>query len=642
MIFLIGQDKKMEKFRRAMHFDFHTMPNIEGLFRNFDAVAFAKKLKENHVEYINFTARCNIGFSYYDTKVGKKYPGLQRDMLKEVLDACHVQGIGVTAYLNAGLNHEGMADNPSWCRMDKNGVIYKQDKTDNFFRFCCYNSGYGEHLIEEIKEIASYDIDGIFCDCMKDAPCYCSKCVEKMKREGVDINDSAKVLDFQYQTKMAMVEKIKETALKVAGRELKFFFNSAPWREHLHTHAEVDCLTKSPTWGYDYFYATAPYARTRFEDLVYMSGRFQICWGDFGGIKPLPSMQNDLYDAMMNGYGISFGDHLHPVDGLEDEVIARIGKVFAEKMLYEPFDKDAKVICDTAVLAELDSFRADPYLQGICKMLCELKIPYDICNEYADLSRIKLLVLPKAIELSENLKAKLIRFQKDGGKIVFLGSAVDTGKALGLLDYVEIVGEDNGDNAYFTYGDNGMRWATYYPSRLIVNKHGKEISRYVDKVFNMEYDGRHCYFYRPQGEVTKYSTAVIGDNRTACVCFDLSMAYRHSFLAEQKYLFNDIVNELHLNRLIKVENAPCYATVSVTENALNRIVHVKATYPEIKMGRGIIEEHTYMQSATVSVDGEYKVFLLPSMQEVESVVENGRTFFQTGDFLGYRAFALKK
>ena len=631
----------MEKFRRAMHFDFHTMPNIEGLFRNFDAVAFAKKLKENHVEYINFTARCNIGFSYYDTKVGKKYPGLKRDMLKEVLTACHAQGIGVTAYLNAGLNHEGMAEHPSWCRMDKNGVIYKQDKTDNFFRMCCYNSGYGERLIEEIKEIAAYDVDGIFCDCMKDAECYCSKCIEKMQSEGVDITDSAQVLDFQYRTKMSVVEKIKETALKVAGREIKFFFNSAPWREHLHTHAEVECLTNSPTWGYDYFYAAGPYARTRFDDLVYMSGRFQICWGDFGGIKPLVSMQNDLYEAMMNGYGISFGDHLHPVDGLEDEVIERVGKVFAEKMLYEPFDKDAKAVCDTAVLAEKDAFRADPYLQGICKMLCELKMPYNIYNEFGAFEECKLLIVPKAIEISENLKDKLLRFHKNGGKIIFLGSAVDVGESLGLLNYLEGIEKDESDNAYFTYGNNGMRWAAYCPSRLLKNKCGKEISRYVSKVFDMTFDGRHCYFYRPQGNVSTYSAAVIGNN-TACVAFDLSMAYRQSFLVEQKLLFKEIVDTLHPERLIVTEGMPSYATVAVTENELNRIVHVKATYPEMKMGRGIVEDHTYMPSATVSVEGEYDVFVLPTMERINGVKSNGRTSFETGEILGYKAFALKK
>lgn len=631
----------MEKFRRAMHFDFHTMPHIDGLFKNFNAVRFAEKLKENHVEYINFTARCNIGFSYYDTKIGVKYEGLKRDILKEVLDACHKNGIGVTAYINAGLNHEAMARHADWCRMDKNGVIYKQDKKDNFFRFCCYNSGYGDYLIEEIKEIAAYDVDGIFCDCMKDAECYCSACVEKMKNAGVDITDRNQVLAFQHRTKMDMVGRIKKAAQEVNGKNIKFFFNSAPWREEYDTHAEIECLTNSPTWGYDYFYATAPYARTRFDDLVYMSGRFQNCWGDFGGVKPVESMQNDLYDAMMNGFGISFGDHLHPVDGLENEVIERIGKVFAEKMLYEPFDKDAKAICDTAVIAEKDSFQANPYLQGVCRMLCELKVPYDIYDEFGDFSKMKLLIIPKAVDLSENLKNKLCAFHQNGGKIIFSGSAIDLGKTLGLLDYVDIVGEDKNDNAYFTFGNNGMRWAVYVPSRIIRNVSGKELSKYVSGMFNFEFDGRHSYFYRPQGEITEYSAAVFGNNGTACVCFDLSSAYRQGFLREQKLLLEQIIRELNPDPLILTRNMPSSARVSVTENSLNRIVHVKSTFPETKMTRGIIEDHVYMKSAEISVKGVYKVFLLPQMQEIAYKIVNGRTVFETGDFFGYRAFALK-
>ena len=71
MLKTIGQ-----KFRRALHFDFHTAPGIPNLFADFDAERFADQLVDAHVEYINFTARCNMGFSYYNTKVGKKYAGL--------------------------------------------------------------------------------------------------------------------------------------------------------------------------------------------------------------------------------------------------------------------------------------------------------------------------------------------------------------------------------------------------------------------------------------------------------------------------------------------------------------------------------------------------------------------------------------
>ena len=49
-----------------------------------------------------------------------------------------------------------------------------------------------------------------------------------------------------------------------------------------------------------------------------------------------------------------------------------------------------------------------------------------------------------------------------------------------------------------------------------------------------------------------------------------------------------------------------------------------------------------MKSAKVSLKGEYKVRILPTLQEVQSVVKDGVTTFETGDFEGYRAFSLIK
>ena len=75
------------KFRRALHFDFHTSPGIENILQNFDAEHFAEQMANAHIEYVNVAARCNMGYSYYNTQVGKKYPGLgDRDMLDELED----------------------------------------------------------------------------------------------------------------------------------------------------------------------------------------------------------------------------------------------------------------------------------------------------------------------------------------------------------------------------------------------------------------------------------------------------------------------------------------------------------------------------------------------------------------------------
>ena len=180
----------------------------------------------------------------------------------------------------------------------------------------------------------------------------------------------------------------------------------------------------------------------------------------------------------------------------------------------------------------------------------------------------------------------------------------------------------------------------YNPSRIIKNKSGNEIANYVDKHFNFKWDGRQAYFYRPQGKPTEYSAAVVGAS-AACVCFDIFKAYAENFLTEHKLLFKALIDELLPNRLVLADKLPQTTTVAMTRNEEHTVFHVKTTYPEIRMGRGIIEEHNYVKSTEVSLLGEHKIYALPDMTEINTTVNNGRTVFETGDILGYKAFLLK-
>lgn len=68
----------------------------------------------------------------------------------------------------------------------------------------------------------------------------------------------------------------------------------------------------------------------------------------------------------------------------------------------------------------------------------------------------------------------------------------------------------------------------------------------------------------------------------------------------------------------------------------------KAVHPEIRNGRGIIEDFDEIKGGEISVRGEYNVFALPGEISVNSIKEDGRTLFNTGKVYGYKAFLLKK
>ena len=92
--------------KRAIHFDFHTMPGCNDVGTEFNGREFAATLHKAKVEYINIFAKCNLGFCYYPTRIGTVYPGLKFDLMGEIIHACKKAGIRVAVYFNAGLSHE--------------------------------------------------------------------------------------------------------------------------------------------------------------------------------------------------------------------------------------------------------------------------------------------------------------------------------------------------------------------------------------------------------------------------------------------------------------------------------------------------------------------------------------------------------
>ena len=218
----------MKPMKRCVHFDFHTMPGVCDILANYDAEDFAETLYRANIDYVNIFARCNIGFSYYPTKVGTPYPGMKGDMVGDTVRALHKRGMGVTLYTNGGLNHQLLAENPGLSKIARDGSIWEGDEesriTNNFFRSPCYLGEYRSHLLREIKEMLSYDPDGIFIDCLRATPCFCPICLDRMNKEGIDVGSDSEVYAFAVKVVMELMKEIRD--IVPAGKRL--YLNSFP------------------------------------------------------------------------------------------------------------------------------------------------------------------------------------------------------------------------------------------------------------------------------------------------------------------------------------------------------------------------------------------------------------------------------
>ncbi len=634
------------QLKRAIHLDFHTMPGIYNFNEKWDAAAFAERLQKSHVKYINAFAECNLGFAYFDTKIGVKYPGMKGDMFGDLLRECHKRDIGVTAYFNLGIDHEACRRHRDWMKVNRDGNVIWGDKTGNGFRLPCYETGYGDYqysMIEELLELHP-EVDGIFLDCINFVPCYGNECLEAIKAEGGDPTNDADVARHTHNSVMNFCRRVR----KLIGNR-NMICNSQPYwmMREFNSHVEVECLPGAGGWNYDYFTINAAYGRQIKEKVLYMSGRFQSSWGDFGGLKTYDSLEHDMFDAMMNGVECSVGDHMHPAENLDDKTYDNIGKIYGKIMQYEPWTDPAKYKAEVGILCHIDSgfFFGGAY-HGIARMLGELKCTFDVVNETMDMSKYRLLLIPDGLRLSPALVEK-VKAHVAAGKPVLgigLGGVKEGVDEFALPEWnMTFDGVDTSSQAYYKYDDEDFRYAAYTPGiKMYAGAGTKVIAEYHKAYFNKVWDGFHGNYYLPPEKATGHAMAAVSGN-IAQIAFNVFGAYnRYAYIAH-KHLVKKCLDEIGFKPTCTTD-LPSTSRVTMTESDENLLVHVKITYAESR-GQGLtIEEHVkYPAGAKLHVDGEFDgAIVLPTGEKADFELDETGITLTLPELCGFISFALKK
>jgi len=649
----------MRKIKRAVHLDFHTQLEIPDFGQHFDARQFAETLKAAHVDFVTVFAKCNNGFAYYTTDIGIRHPHMQFDMLGEMVAECHKQGIGVAAYFNVGLDHEMARKHREWCLVGADGHIMEGDRTGNFFRLMCLNSGYREYLLSMIKEVCDrYPVDGIFLDCIMVTPCHGNECNEGMLKLGMNPLNSKDAAQFTKQHAIQLFEEIKE----VIGEDKLFFPNGLGHlnAQHMSTHIEVECLPGA--WSYDYFAAQAAFSRQFGKHTVYMTGRFHASWGDFGGLKSKASLEYDCWDAISNGMAVSVGDHMHPRDGLDQDVYEMIGAVYGDIERYEPWSDDTSVVTDIAIIMPPGSdmgannvtfLQGQAILSAAARMLGELKCTYDIRDENADLSGYKVIILPDFIVVSPSLQQKLTAHLASGGGIISSGhSGLNEARTAFAMDdwNMDYEGADPWNISYFKMHETTERlndrrlYAIYNHGIKMKGREGsQDIAAYYQPYFNKEWDGFHSKFYTPPDKDAGWP-AVLRSQRIFQISFLLFTGYSDYAMPEHKYLLQHCLQQLLPEPAIRYEQLPSTSRVMLTSKDQMEIVHIKVTYPELRGKYNVIEEHAEVSGGIIYVRGEgvRQVYRAPDRQALAYSEENGYVRIELPKIHGYMMIVIER
>lgn len=443
---------------RQIHLDFHNSEAMSSIGHAFDPSSYVQRLQAAHVDSVVTFAKCHHGWSYYDTRVGARHPGLSFDLLQRQFEACKAASIQVPIYVSVGWDERAARRHPEWRQIQPDGTFRTLGALGKNLQatwsYMCLNTPYLDELCAQIEELALRfpSADGFWFDITSQAECCCAVCRSDMDAQGLDWTSGADRKRFRSRVETTYLQRAVAAARKV-NPQMPVFHNMGHVRRgdrsflsHF-SHADVESL---PTggWGYDHGPLTARYIDPLGLPQAGLTGKFHTVWGEFGGYKHPDALRYECANMLAHGQRCCVGDQLDPSGELDAATYRLIEPAFAEVKAREPWTEGSRPVAEIGLLSSL-AIRAGhgelqqrdcPEDDGAVRMLLEGHHAFDVLDRDSDFAAYRLLILPDRVRLDPGLAAKLEAYRDQGGALLLSGEsglaidaprfAIDVGAAL--------------------------------------------------------------------------------------------------------------------------------------------------------------------------------------------------------------------
>jgi hypothetical protein len=135
---------------------------------------------------------------------------------------------------------------------------------------------------------------------------------------------------------------------------------------------------------------------------------------------------------LAQGARCCIGDHLHPTGAIDHSTYAGIREAYEWVEAREPWAEGSTNRAEIGVISTESMARPlycdmpsseNPTDDGVVRVLLEEKFTFDILDPEMDFSAYRLLILPDAIQVDEELKAKLDNYVAQGGRLLLTGKS---------------------------------------------------------------------------------------------------------------------------------------------------------------------------------------------------------------------------
>jgi len=433
----------------------------ERFLSKLDPKTYVKMLRLGNVKDTLVYASSHVGKCYWPTKVGRMHKGIKgRDVLGEIIELAHEEGIYVTIYYSLIYNNWAYDQNPDWRIVDIKGNTARERSGRAGRRgVCCPNAlGYRKFVLDQIEEFCTnYSFEDITFD-MTFWPtvCYCSNCKKRYKEEtGEEI---PKIINWEDSAWIRFQKKREEWLV-----DFEAMATIAAKKFKPDVTVRHNCSSAVGSWVRGHTARIADYCDYVGGDpggsLTERSFIFKL----YGNLKPnmpfdfgtplcYPSLTEhtvikpkeliEAYASLTLAHGGRFGviDAIDPVGTLDERRWRMTGEVLGEIEKYEKY-LGTELCQDVAVYFSYNSKRNPdengrpvpgfeeerwgttyPHKEavlGVTESLRTHHIPFGVISEknLKELSRHQVVILPNLLGMSYEEAAAIKEYVSAGGNI---------------------------------------------------------------------------------------------------------------------------------------------------------------------------------------------------------------------------------
>ena len=486
-------------FKRNL-IDMHIMDWNPSFMSKFDPEAYAEAVSASGVDTaIIYSGSC-LGICYWPTEVGHMHEGLHgRDIFGETVAACRRRGLKVIGYYNIW-NRWEFDHHPEWRMRDSQGRAAQVDYGERF-GLCCPNTGYGDFVEHQIRDLCShYELDGLWIDMIGwfGTVCHCDGC-RKAYREQTG-KELPTTVDFANPDWVRFIRKRQEWQADFAKRINETARSCQPNLTIAHQNtsflngwqggASMEFLNQCDYLAGDFYLGPAPEAfvckflraASNHQPIEFMVSRC-IDLSEHTTTKAMELLAMQSMMAVSHLAAFVFIDAIDPVGTINRALYDNMREVLDRMDPYLPYmEGDSKLLADVAVYFNPDnvtgrdssdlSFMGEnmfPQLKSaytITKTLIDADIAFNVVTprNLENLSDYPVVILPQSQMLDAKEKAAFETYVRQGGRLYVSGrSGLCDGDGNPRADFaladvlgVHYVGKTDWNMTYMTPTEEGL------------------------------------------------------------------------------------------------------------------------------------------------------------------------------------------